>query len=116
MARNPQISSGVVSRELALDAYLPYKGYKTTAAASATLAAKIGEALPDKAIAVTLVNYEISEPVYIQFTGDAADNTAFQIPAGAGMTIPGDKVALDNIRIYAANTAAIGVITYVLQK
>ncbi len=116
MAKNPQISTASVSSELNLDAYLPYKGYKTTVTASATIAARIGEALPDLVVAATIVNYEVSEPVYIQFTGDAADNTAFQIPAGAGMTVPGDISALNNVRLYAANTAAIGIISYVLQK
>lgn len=57
MAKNQQINTSRVNRELSLDAYLPYKGYTAAVSASATLAATIGEALPAGVIAVTIVNY-----------------------------------------------------------
>lgn len=116
MARNQQISTATVSRELNLDPYLPYKGYTATVDSSETIAATIGEALPDLVVAVTVVNYDLSLNLYVQFDGTAADNTAFAIPPGAGMTIPGDSVAQALVRLYASSTINVGIIPYVLQK
>jgi len=116
MAKNPQISSNSVSRELNLDAYLPYKGYLKTVGVSATVAATLGEALPEDVIALTVVNYDLSLNLHVQFTGDAADGDAFAIPPGAGMTIPGDRELQAKVRLYASSTINVGIIPYVMQQ
>lgn len=116
MAKNQQINVAKVSRELALDAYLPYKGYTKAVSTSATLAATLGEALPDDIVAVTVVNYNTTLPMTVQFTGDDADATSFTIPAGSGMTIPGDAEALAKLRVFAASEVSAGFITYLLDK
>ncbi len=113
--KNAQISSGKVSSELNLDAYLPSKGYTSSVSSSATLAATIGEALPDLVVAVTVVNYNEGVSLNIQFDGTAADANAFAIPPGTGMTIPGDRELQANVRLYAASAINVGIIPYTLQ-
>lgn len=114
MAKNPQISSSSVSREIALDGYLCKKGYTKAVTASATIAATIAEALPATVVACTIVNYDDTDPLFIQFDGSAADANAFSIPAGAGMTISGDSDAMALVRLYAASSRSVGIIPYVL--
>lgn len=88
-----------------------HKAYKATVTASATVAATIGEALPANAIALTFV-VSGDNTLYYQCDGNAADSDSCEFPAGMVYTVYGGKTNLDNIRLYGAAGAEVGIVVH----
>lgn len=91
-----------------------YKAYYPKAvAASATLAAILGEALQTNVRAVTIVN-DSGNTIYYQADGTAASATnGCPIITGRIYTIHGDATSLANVRLYAASSSNVGFIQHI---
>jgi hypothetical protein len=96
------------------------KGYKTYLKAvsntSASLATVLGEALPGAVEAVTIINHDPAVDLNVQTDGNAASATSGRIPAGGGwLKLGGNKLVLDDVRLYAASSVNVTVIVWVSQ-